>query len=305
MSMANKLCIIILSCLIMLMACAQGECQQRAVNPLPKVLVIGLIPEQNVFRQLERYTPLAAYLSGKIGLKIKLKVLTRYGNIIDNFVASGMDGAFFGSFTYALAHQKIRVAVLARPEGLDGISTYHGCIFARADSGIKSIKDMAGKRFVFVDKATTAGYLLPLAYFKEQGVDNYRTYFKETYFAGTHEGAIRDVLDKKADIGVAKNTIFDRLIAAEPAIRRQLKIIAASPEVPENALALRADLAASVRTALQNVLLNMHHDPAGSRILKTFGANKFIPTTDKDYEPVYRYARAIGLDLARYDYVNH
>ena len=303
--MANKLRIIILSCLIMLMACAQGECRQRAANPNPKVLVIGLIPEQNLFRQLERYTPLADYLSGKIGLKIKLKVLARYGNIIDNFVSSGMDGAFFGSFTYALAHQKIGVEVLARPEGFDGVSTYYGYIFARADGGIRDIRDMKGKRFVFVDKATTAGYLLPLAYFKEQGVDNYRTYFKETYFAGTHEGAIQDVLDKKADIGSAKNTILDRMIAADPAIRRQLKIIAESPEVPENGLALRADLAASIKTALQNVLLNMHHDPAGSRILKTFGANKFILTTDKDYEPVFRYARTIGLNLARYDYVNH
>ena len=303
--MANKLRIIILSCLIMLMACAQGECRQRAANPNPKVLVIGLIPEQNLFRQLERYTPLADYLSGKIGLKIKLKVLARYGNIIDNFVSSGMDGAFFGSFTYALAHQKIGVEVLARPEGFDGVSTYYGYIFARADGGIRDIRDMKGKRFVFVDKATTAGYLLPLAYFKEQGVDNYRTYFKETYFAGTHEGAIQDVLDKKADIGSAKNTILDRMIAADPAIRRQLKIIAESPEVPENGLALRADLAASIKTALQNVLLNMHHDPAGSRILKTFGANKFILTTDKAYEPVFRYARTIGLNLARYDYVNH
>lgn len=305
MSIANKFCIIILSCLITLMACTQGECQQREVNPNPKVLVIGLIPEQNVFRQLERYTPLAAYLSGKIGLKIKLKVLARYGNIIDNFVASGMDGAFFGSFTYALAHNKMGVEILARPEGLDGVSTYHGYIFVRTDSGIKKIRDMKGKRFVFVDKATTAGYLLPLAYFKEQGVDNYRAYFKETYFAGTHEGAIQDVLDKKADIGSAKNTIFDRMIAANPASRGQLKIIAASPKVPENGLALRADLTASIKTALQNALLNMHHDPAGSRILKTFGANKFIRTANKDYEPVFRYARAIGLDLARYDYVNH
>lgn len=304
MSMLKKLSIAVI-CLIMLTAATQVECQQRVANSNPQVLVIGLIPEQNVFRQLERYTPLAEYLSSKTGLKIRLKVLARYGNIIDNFVSSGMDGAFFGSFTYALAHQKIGVEVLARPEGLDGVSTYHGCIFVRADSGIKKIGNMKGKRFVFVDKATTAGYLLPLAYFKEQGVDNYRAYFKETYFAGTHEDAIQDVLDKKADIGSAKNTIFERLIAADPAIRGQLKIIAASPEVPENGLALRADLTTSIKTALQNTLLNMHHDPAGSRILKIFGASKFIRTTNKDYEPVFRYARAIGLDLARYDYVNH
>ena len=49
---------------------------------------------------------------------------------------------------------------------------------------------MKGKTFAFVDKATTAGHLLPLAYFKAHGIQDYKTYFKETYFAGTHENAI-------------------------------------------------------------------------------------------------------------------
>ena len=30
-------------------------------------LIIGLIPEQNIFDQLDRYEPLADYLGGKIG----------------------------------------------------------------------------------------------------------------------------------------------------------------------------------------------------------------------------------------------
>ena len=160
---------------------------------------------------MERYEPLAGYLSKKIGVKIKLKVLPRYGNIINNFVSGGMDAAFFGSFTYALAHAKLGVEVLARPENGEGISSYHGIIIVRKDSHIETAEDMRGKRFAFVDKATTAGYLLPLAYFKKHGIGNYRSYFKETYFAGTHEDAIYDVLNKKTDIGAAKNTVFERL----------------------------------------------------------------------------------------------
>lgn len=304
MSMANKLCIVIFSCLIVLAACTQGECKQKGVNPDPKVLVIGLIPEQNIFKQMERYTPLTEYLSGKTGLRIKLKVLTRYGNIIDNFVSTEMDGAFFGSFTYALAHKKIGVEALARPEDLKGSSTYHGLIFVRKDSRIKGITDMKGKRFAFVDKATTAGYLLPLAYFKEQGVKDYRTYLRETYFAGTHEDVINDVLNKKADIGAAKNTVLERLAGTNARLLRELKILARSPDVPENGLALRKSLAASVRVAVQEALLNMHLDPAGRTVLENFGAQRFIMTTNKDYEPVFRYAREIDLNFAEYDYMN-
>ena len=138
--------------------------------PKSHQIVIGLIPEQNIFRQIDRYQPLADYLSSKSGLTIRLKVLSGYGNVINNFISLGMDGAFFGSFTYVLAHAKLGVEVLARPEGIDGISTYHGLIFAREDSGIKSVKDMRGKRFALVDKGTIAGYLFPVHYFYKSGI---------------------------------------------------------------------------------------------------------------------------------------
>jgi phosphonate transport system substrate-binding protein len=189
-----------------------------------KVLIIGFIPEQNIFKQMERYEPLAEYIFKKTGFKIELHALARYGNIIDNFVSMNMDGAFFGSFSYTLAHAKLGVEVIARPENMKGISTYHGIIFVRKDSGIRTANGMKGKRFVFVDKATTAGYLLPLDYFLQNNISDYKTYFGETYFAGTHEDAIHDVLEGKADIGAAKNTIFNKLAEADPRIRENLFI---------------------------------------------------------------------------------
>lgn len=164
---------------------------------------------------------------------------------------------------------------------------------------------MKRKRFVFVDKASTAGYLFPLVYFKQQGVEDYQAYFKETYFAGTHEDAVRDVLDAKSDIGAAKNTVFARMARADAMILQKLKILAISHNLPENGLALSANVPASVKISLQNTLLNMHHDPVGTRVLMTFGAHRFVRTTNKDYEPVLRYVREARLNLARYDYVNH
>ena len=287
---------------------APGGCSKtEKPAPAPEFqgqdLLIGLIPEQNLFRQFERYEPLAAYLSKKIGRNVKLTVLPRYGNIVDNFASNGLDAAFFGSFTYALAHAKMGVEVLARPEYLNGTSTYHGLIFVRKDSRIASVKDMAGKRFAFVDKATTAGYLLPLAYFKKHNV-NYKKYLKEWYFTGTHEDAILDVLNRKADIGAAKNTVFERISASDSRIKNELIILEKSPDVPENGLAVRKDLDAVTKRKLKDALLAMHEDSAGSAVLKAFGARRFIETTEKDYQPVYRYAQETDLDLATYDYRN-
>jgi phosphonate transport system substrate-binding protein len=298
--------IFIAGCVILALVtgCKKAEKTSLAEEPQGKPLVIGLIPEQDIFNQVERYRPLADYLSRKIGRKIELKMLTRYGNIVNNFVSSGMDGAFFGSFTYTLAHAKLGVEVLARPVNLDGASTYHGLLFVRKDSGIISIKDMKGKRFVFVDKATTAGYLLPLEYFHHNGVKNYRTYLGETYFAGTHEDAIHAVIEKKADIGAAKNTVFERLAKDDPRISKELLVLVKSPEVPENALAVRRDLDETLKQGIKVALLTMDEEANGQTVLKTFGAQRFVETTDKDYSPVIEYAREIGLNLSTYDYLN-
>ena len=298
-------CILIALCLPLFAACSPKEPPAPAKKTTAKKLLIGLIPEQNIFRQLERYEPLMRYLERKTGTKMKLKVLPRYGNIIDNFKSSDMDGAFFGSFTYTLAHAKVGVEVLARPVALDNTSTYYGMIFVRKDSRIRTARDMKGKRFAFVDKATTAGYLLPLGYFHDSGISDYNHYLKEAYFTGTHEDAIYDVLNRKADIGAAKNTVFQRLASENPRIRKELVVLRRSPEVPENALALRNDIDPVLRSRLKETLLKMHLDPAGKKVLEQFGAQRFIETRNEEYDIIVKYAGDIHLDLTKYDYSNN
>jgi len=298
----------LLACALLLAtACPRSNevapASQAADGNGARTLVIGLIPEQNIFRQLERYQSIADFLSDQLGVKLRLTSLVRYGNIVDNFVSEDMDGAFFGSFTYALAHARIGVEVLARPLSTNGASTYHGLIFVRTDSKIRSVADMAGKRFAFVDRATMAGFLLPLHYFTQAGKD-YRTFLRESYFAGTHEDVIHDVLDGKADIGAAKNTVFERMAAAEPRIESELTILDRSPEVPENALAVRATLDPQLKLGLKRALLTMHDDARGKQLLQAFGAQRFIETSDADYQPIYRYAADAKLDLATYNYKN-
>jgi len=297
-------CALCALCLLLLSGCSQKEPPPPAKKAPARKLQIGLLPEQNIFRQIERYEPLMAYLGRKTGVKYELKVLPRYGNIVANFKELGLDGAFFGSFVYALAHVRMGITVLARPESENGISTYHGLIFVRKDSGIRSAKDMKGKRLACVDKATTAGYLLPLEYFHENGIADCRKYLKEVYFAGTHEDAILDVLNRKADIGAAKNTVFEKMAANDNNVKNALAILAVSPEVPENAFALRGDIEVELKKKIKDVLLAMNQDPEGKEVLKQFGAARFIETTNRDYEPVFKYARDVHIDLATYDYLN-
>lgn len=269
-----------------------------------KELLIGIIPEMNVFKQRERFNPLAEYLSKKTGVKVNITILSRYGNIIERFVSEKMDGAFFGSFTGALAIEKLGVEPLARPVNLDGSSTYHGYLFVRRDSGIKGVKDMRGKKIAFVEKATTAGFIFPVAYLKQNGIPDFKKYFGEYYFAGSHDAAIHAVLDRKAEIGAAKHSIYDRVRKVEPRVDKELVILAESAKVPSNGLCVRRGLDRNIMKKLKDALLNIDKNPEGKKVLEKFGAIRFIETTVADYKPVFDLSNNAGIDIKKYDYRN-
>jgi phosphonate transport system substrate-binding protein len=269
-----------------------------------KKILIGLIPEMNIFKQKQRFTTLGEYLSKKTGMDIKFTILSRYGNIIESFEKEKMDGAFFGSFTGAAAIYKLGVVPLARPVNPDNSSTYQGYLFVRKDSNIRDVKDMKGKKMAFVEKATTAGYIFPLAYLRENGISSPDGFFREYYFAGSHDATIDAVLDRKADVGAAKNTIYERMRKEDPRLDKELVIIAQSQAVPSNGLCVRKDIDNTVKKKLKETLLAMHNDPDGQAVLKQFGALRFIETSAMEYEPVHELAQKAGIDLKKYKWRN-
>lgn len=267
-------------------------------------LLIGLIPEMNIFKQKQRFKLLGEYLAEKTGTPIDFTILSRYGNIIESFTTEKMDGAFFGSFTGALAIQKLGVVPLARPVNLDGTSQYRGYIFVRRNSGIKGPTDMRGKRMAFVEKATTAGYIFPRAWLKKFGITDLDRFFGESFFTGSHDAAIRAVLDRKADVGAAKHSIYDRVRKTDTRVDKDLIIIARSPWVPSNGLCVRRDLDAGLKKKLKKALLGLESDPGARKVLEKFGAIRFIETTEKDYEPVFELSSEAGIDIKTYKYRN-
>ncbi len=282
--------------IICLMLCVpmQAFCQDE--------ILIGLIPEENIFYQMDRHRPLAAYLSEKLGLKVRLTILSRYGDIIDRFNERKLDGAFFGVFTGVLAMDKLQVEPVARPVNLDGKSTVQSYIFVKKDSGIKTVADMRGKRMAFVDRATVTGYLFAIAYLRENGVSDLGRYFKEYAFTGSHGSVIYSVLDNRADIGSVKSKVFNMMLVKEPAIGNELSVIARSAELPDTTLCLRKDLPAEIKLKLRDILLNMDKDPEGIEALRKFEALRFVPAAKEDYHLFFELAKKANINIRSYRY---
>jgi len=125
-------------------------------------------------------------------------------------------------------------------------------------------------------------------------------FFNRFYFSGSHASAIFAVLDGRADIGAAKDTVFNKLVANDPSIGRELDIIAQSPKVPEITLCIRNEIDQVLREKLCAVLLDMDKTPQGKQVLKQFNALRFVKSSKADFVRIEEMAQEARSAIAEH-----
>ena len=163
-----------------------------------------------------------------------------------------------------------------------GLADYYSIIFTRSDSGIKRVEDLKGKTIVFEDVGSTSGYLLPKLFLQRRGLkltekgrfspDNAATDVGYV-FARTQEKLVDAVLTKQAAAGAFSNDDFGALDEKKKA---DIGVLAQTDRLPRHLLSVRSDLAPGLVDRLEGILLAMHDDAEGQKILqKTDGTTKF------------------------------
>ncbi len=260
-------------------------------------LLIGIEPEHNIFDQMQKYRTLAGYLSDQLGLQVKLTIMSRYGEVINRFRSLHLDGAFLSSYTAMLATKEFGLTPVVQLVKPDENSTSRGYVFVRKDSGINGVGDMRGKSVVFVDKATTEGYVFAMSYFRKHGIKDPDFYFSNYYFSGSYASSVFAVLDGRADVGSAKDTVYDLLVSRDRSIGGELNILAKSPAVPEVTLCIKNDLELELLEKLRTSLLTMDQTMEGHRVLKQLGARGFVLASPDDFAVVSEMTEAAGANM--------
>ena len=163
-----------------------------------------------------------------------------------------------------------------------GLADYYSIIFTRSDSGIKRVEDLKGKTIVFEDAGSTSGYLLPKLFLQRRGLklsekgrfspDSAATDVGYV-FARTQDKLVDAVLSKQAAAGAFSNDDFNALDEKKKA---DIGALAQTDRLPRHLLSVRSDLAPELVARLEGILLAMHDDAEGRKILqKTDGTTKF------------------------------
>ena len=236
-----------------------------ASRPAPaQELKFGFTPVLSEPEMRAEFEPLMTYLSDAIGQKVTLYIAKDYGDLRTQMENGSVDIGSFSPFAYVDAVQGGKIRIIAQSI-IEGSATYRGIIIARRDSGLKSIADLKGKRFAFVDPKSASGYVYPRAMLIEKGI-NPESYFQESIFAGSHDKVIAAVLGGRVDAGA----IYDGAlgVARRSGVSTEnLLTLASSDPIPHDAIAVRIGLDAELTKRIQLALINLDKSDAGRRVI--------------------------------------
>jgi phosphonate transport system substrate-binding protein len=277
--------------------------------PAQTKLVMAFVPSGEAQTILQSGNQVAHLLEVATGYRFESFVATSYAGVIEAMGAGRADIGWLNTFSYVIAHQKYGVEVRLVTVRF-GLPYYRAEIIAQSASGINSLADLKGKRFAFVDPASTSGYLFPVAGLKKAGYDPAK-FFGQTVFAGSHNNVVLAVYQGRADAGAVFEDARAAVQKTLPDVMQKLKLVWKSDPIPNDTVSFRKDLPADVKDRVSSALLRFSQDPAGLEALKSLYEIEALAdyqllvskykvkasSLDAFYDPVRDVARYAGVNL--------
>ena len=241
-------------------------------------LVLGVHPFKPATQLTEAFTPLANYLTDKMGEPVSLRIAPDYEAHIDAAGRDELDIAYMGPVPYVKLVEKYGPRRLLARQAIGGNPVFHAKIFVRADSPVRTLADLRGKRFAFGELQSTMSHLVPRYMLWQAGVPVER--LAGYKFVGDHVNVALSVLAGDYDAGAVKEDVYFGYES------RGLRAIATSAPVSDHVFVAARRLSDAKVRKLREVMLHADRHPQGAAALQvwTSGVKALVPVKDSDYD---------------------
>jgi len=267
------------------------------VDPQAEPLRIAFISYANPQHVAKDSVAISKYLEPYVGVPVKGFVTTDYGSSVETMRSGQTDLAFVDPLAFLMAHEQIGAKPLVLEVYSAGKPTYYSCIWVRKDSEIKQPADLAGKAIAFADQVDMSGHLLPRDIFVRLGLlplDKLEgTFFKQVYFAGGDEQAIRAVTNGFVDAAGISQFAY---LLLRPEERDAVTVIARSIDSPAHLIMARRDLPETTCRRIQQAFMALDRsNPRDKELLgKLYGVQGYVKATMSDFAEVAEIAGRYG-----------
>lgn len=227
---------------------------------------------------IKRYwTPLLDRVSREMGIELKLQFYKSIPDFELDLLKGVPDFAYMNPYQVVLTHKANGYVPLVRDEHRQLV----GILVVRADSVVKSVRDLDGKVLAFPSpKAFAASqYLRALLSEKE------KIQFTPKYVT-THSNVYRHVILGRVPAGGGVNKTLDK----EPqSLKALLRIIYRTPGVPAHPICAHSRVPPSLRETMSRSVMKLAGEPSSQALLKAVAISKPVKADyGKDYSSLER-----------------
>jgi phosphonate transport system substrate-binding protein len=276
-------------------------------------IVITFVPSGDTGKITKAGTAIAKCLSQMTGLNINIEVGTTYTASIEAMGAEKAQVGFLNTFSVLLAEQKygiIPALVVIRKYATNDLDSdkalggqaepfYKSQFIANNASRIKSIADLKGKTFCFVDPKSTPGYIVPRIILKANGINPDTDLKAEN--AGSNANVAIAVYKGDCDAGVTDiNILTDtatNMAATYPDIATKVSIFADTGRIPNDGMQFIKTLDPKLQAVIIEGMLTMANDPGGKIVLLSlYNYDSFQKVTPNFYDDFAAVLKKAGVD---------
>jgi len=245
-----------------------------------RVAVAAMISPKETFIY---YRELLDYIGRHSGHSVQLIQRKTYDDVNALFPKGEIDLAFICTGPFAASREKFGFEALATPQ-VRGQPFYQSYLIVPKDSPYQTLEDLRGRVFAFTDPDSNTGAMVPRFWLAEAG-EAPESFFSKTIFTYSHDNSILAVAEGLVDAAAVDGHQWEYFERFRPADTSRTRVIRKSQPFGSPPLVASGRLRNEVPSKIQQLMLSMHTDREGRRILENLLIDRFLAPREEWYEP--------------------
>ncbi len=262
------------------------------------VLRFTAIPDDNTTELMERFAPVAAYLSKELGVPVEYVATSDYSASIDAFKTGDVHMAWFGGLTGVQARAAVPGSEAIAQGKVD--PHFKSYFIANKDLGLSKSDEfpmeLRGKSFTFGSDKSTSGRLMPEYYIRSKTGEAPADFFGQpANFSGSHDKTAKLVEAGTFQSGALNYKTYDRMVETGELDPEICRIVWVTPDYADYNWTAHPELetlfGAGFTKKLQAALVGMKDGKLLAAVDRSEG---LIPASNADFDSIAELAVDLG-----------
>ncbi|MBY0336593.1 MAG: phosphate/phosphite/phosphonate ABC transporter substrate-binding protein [Acetobacteraceae bacterium] len=262
----------------------------------PSTLVFAYTPVEDPALYATQFRPLLDYLTQCTGRRVVYFQVTSNAAQVEAMRSGRLHIAGFSTGPTAFAVNLAGAVPFAIKGNAREFESYRVVVLTRANSEIRQLSDLRGRRVAHTSATSNSGNLAPRALFPAAGVTPDTDY--RVLFSGGHDRSVMGVNAGDYDAAPVASDVYNRMVARGQVRGENFRTVWQSDPFPTSSFALAHDLQPELAQRIRQCFYDFRFPEAMQRDLG--GNDRFWPATYlREWAPVRAVADAVNAPYTR------